>query len=153
MYEPFDFDFSPEPAWEEPPSTLPAGLAELEPGVELGRLLAGLDPLALTPPDQVTVIAACRRMVSHYQALSYRALWTLLWAEVGREEDEAREEGVSPQPQDAFFLVTTELGAALHLSTRAPPRTRSTGPWAWNGFPRSSRRCYGEGSISTGPGF
>ncbi|HJQ94360.1 MAG TPA: DUF222 domain-containing protein [Acidimicrobiia bacterium] len=91
----------------------------MEPGVELGRLLAGLEPLALTSHDQVTVVAACRRMVSHYQALSYRAIWTLVSTELARDEDEAMKQGVSPQPQDAFFLVTTELGAALHLSTRA----------------------------------
>ncbi len=70
----------------------------MEPGVDLGRLLAGLDLLALTSGDQVTVIAACRRMVSHYQALSYRAIWTLLSTELARDED---------------------VGTALHLSTRA----------------------------------
>ena len=119
MYEPFDSDFSPDLVGEEAPSALPAGMAEMEPGVDLGRLLAGLDPLALTPPDQVTVIAACRRMVSHYQALSYRAIWTLLSTEMERDEDEARAQGVSPQPEDALFFVTTEIGAALHLTTRA----------------------------------
>ncbi|HEX5722236.1 MAG TPA: DUF222 domain-containing protein [Acidimicrobiia bacterium] len=118
MYESFDADFSPQLVWEEAPSALPAGLAEMEPGVDLGRLLAGLDLLALTSGDQVTVIAACRRMVSHYQALSYRAIWTLLSTELARDEDEAMKQGVSPQPQDALFLVSTELGTALHLSTR-----------------------------------
>ena len=98
MYESFDADFSPQLVWEEAPSALPAGLAEMEPGVDLGRLLAGLDLLALTSGDQVTVIAACRRMVSHYQALSYRAIWTLLSTELARDED---------------------VGTALHLSTRA----------------------------------
>jgi hypothetical protein len=122
MYEPFDSDSSTDRVWEEAPSSLPAGLAEMEPGVDLGRLLAALDPAALSTPDQVTVIAACRRMVSHYQALSYRLIWTLLSTEVEREEDEATGQGVSPQPQDAFFLVTTEIGAALHLSTRAAQR-------------------------------
>jgi hypothetical protein len=119
MYEAFDSDFSPDVSWEEAPSALPPGLADMEPGADLGRLLAGLNPPALTSRDQVTVIAACRRMVSHYQALSHRAIWTLLSTELCREADEAVEQGVAPQPQDAFFLVTTELAAALHISQRA----------------------------------
>ena len=47
MYEPFDSDFSPDLVWEEAPSALPAGLAEMEPGVDLGGAgragSAGLD--------------------------------------------------------------------------------------------------------------
>ena len=58
-------------------------------------------------------------MVSHYQALSSRELWSLLHEEFDRDREEARTQGVSPQPEDALFFVTTEIGAALHLTTRA----------------------------------
>jgi hypothetical protein len=152
MYEPFDsIDLGSQPVGEEPPSVLPPGLADMEPGVDLGRLLAGLNSPALSSRDQVTVIAACRRMVSHYQALLYRAIWTLLSTELERDAHEAGEQGVAPQPQDAFFLVTTELGAALHLSTRAAQGEVSRAR-AWSGRNRSSKLFSGESSTSTGPG-
>ena len=115
MYEPFDSESS----WEEPPSALPPGLGEMEPGLELARVLAGLESSSLTSFERVRVIAACRKMVSHYQALSSRELWSLLHEEFDRDREEARTQGVSPQPEDALFFVTTEIGAALHLTTRA----------------------------------
>ena len=119
MYEPFDSDFSPELAWEEPPSALPPGLGVMAPGVELAKVLATLDPSSLSSHERITVIAACRRMVSHYQALSYREIWTLVGAELEEARTIAREIDLPAQLQEAAFFVTTELGAALHLSTRA----------------------------------
>ncbi|HJR87248.1 MAG TPA: DUF222 domain-containing protein, partial [Acidimicrobiia bacterium] len=59
------------------------------------------------------------RMVSHYQALSYREIWTLVGAELEEARTIAREIDLPAQLQEAAFFVTTELGAALHLSTRA----------------------------------
>jgi hypothetical protein len=121
MYEGFDSDSSPR-VWEETPSLLPPGLAELEPAMELERLLAGVDSSSLSSSERITIISACRRMVSHYQALSYREIWRLLGEELAREEEEARSQGIAPQPQEAAFFVTTELGAALHLSNRGAER-------------------------------
>ena len=120
MYEPFDsIDLGSQSVWEEPPSALPPGLGQMEPGVELAKVLATLDPSSLSSHERITVIAACRRMVSHYQALSYREIWTLLGAELEEAGTIAREIDLPAQLQEAAFFVTTELGAALHLSTRA----------------------------------
>jgi hypothetical protein len=120
MYEPFDSsDLASNPIWEEPPSSLPLGLAEMEPGVELAEVLATIDPSSLSSHERITVIAACRRMVSHYHAISYREIWTLVGAELEEAETDARAIGLPAQLQEAAFFVTTELGAALHLTIRA----------------------------------
>jgi hypothetical protein len=77
----------------------------MEPGIELARVLAGLESSSLSSAERVTVITACRRMVSHYQAMSYREIWTLLSSE-------------ADQSEDAAFLIVSEIGAALHLTNR-----------------------------------
>ena len=120
MYEPLDaYDFGPELIEQEPFSALPSGLAEMEPGLELASLLAKLDSSSLTSFERVTVISACRRMVSHYLALSYREIGTLLREVLENAENDAQEIGIPAQLKEAAYFVTTEIGAALHLSNRA----------------------------------
>ena len=46
MYESFESETSL--VWEEPPSSLSPGLGEMEPGLELARVLAGLESSSLT---------------------------------------------------------------------------------------------------------
>ncbi|MGH3822730.1 MAG: hypothetical protein ACRDRA_07825, partial [Pseudonocardiaceae bacterium] len=54
---------------------IPAGLAQMAPGPELGALLAGIDIHALTGFDLVEVVQARARQLSHEQA---RLLATLV---------------------------------------------------------------------------
>jgi hypothetical protein len=109
MYEPFDTDLTP---MEEPASSLPGGLGEMAPGPELGRMIATLDLEPLSSADRVAMLVACRKLISHYQARFYRELGTLLSQEIA--EAESDEEG--------YWMVATEIEAALHLSRASAQR-------------------------------
>jgi hypothetical protein len=119
MYDSFDATGSDATVLLERPAATPPDLADLIPGPELANVLADLDTSSLTSRDRVIVIAACRAMVSHYQAIFYREIWTLLEEELDEAASIAREIGIPTQLKEAAFFVMTEIGAALHLSNRA----------------------------------
>ena len=50
---------------------IPAGLDETAPGPELGAVLASIDVATVSGYDQVVVLKAQQRMVSHHQAQAY----------------------------------------------------------------------------------
>ena len=107
MYEPFsDEDYGP---YLPPPSSLPPGLAEMEPGPELGRLLAEVDSIPISGYERAVLVAAHRRMVSYHQAEGYR--------QIGLLYEDCVE--LSIQPEEGMWAATTELSALLHLSGRA----------------------------------
>ena len=107
MYEPFtDEDCRP---FLPPPSLLPPGLAEMEPGPGLGKLLSELESLPLSGYERALLVAAHQKMVSYHQAESYRLI-SLLY------QDYLELSG--GQPEEATWATTTELSALLHLSNR-----------------------------------
>ncbi|MGH8926581.1 MAG: DUF222 domain-containing protein, partial [Acidimicrobiia bacterium] len=106
MYEPFDsLDLRPMTAEELSPP--PLGLATMEPGPELARLLASIDSSNLASYHRVELIAAYRKMSSHFLAQSYREI-ALLFRDCCR--------AMGGDPEDGADLATTELAAALHLT-------------------------------------
>lgn len=111
MYEPFtNVACGPH---VPPPSLLPLGLADMEPGPELGKLLAELDAIPLSGYDRALLVAAHKRMVAYHQAESYRQIGLLY-------DDYLQLEG--GQPSEATWATTTELSALLHLSTKGAER-------------------------------
>ena len=97
----------------DPPAkpSLPAGAAELLPGIELGSLLSSVDSSSLSRYERVQLISAYQRMVSHYQSRFYQEI-ARLYAQELSEDPEAPVE-------DSAWAVRTELGAALRLSSRS----------------------------------
>ncbi|HJR87237.1 MAG TPA: DUF222 domain-containing protein, partial [Acidimicrobiia bacterium] len=89
--------------------SLPPGLAEMEPGPELGRLLAEVDSIRISGYERAVLVAAHRRMVSYHQAEGYR--------QIGLLYEDCVE--LSIQPEEGMWAATTELSALLHLSGRA----------------------------------
>ncbi len=111
MYEPFtDEDYGP---FVPPPSVLPPGLAEMEPGPELGRLLAEVDSIPVSGYERAVLVAAHRRMVSYHQAEGYR--------QIGLLYEDCVELAI--QPEEGMWAATTELSTLLHLSGRAAELT------------------------------
>jgi hypothetical protein len=93
---------------------IPAGLADLEPGVELAGALASIDVDRLPGHDRVVVLAAVQRMASHYQAHVYAAMAAVADAVV--------EVLVAEGETDLALLddaASSEIRAALRLTRRA----------------------------------
>jgi hypothetical protein len=86
---------------------IPAGLDDLEPGLELAGLLDGIDVEEVSPYDRVIVLRAHQRMESYYQAHKYRAMAAVADT---LEED---------HPQHGFDEAAAEIRAALCLTRRA----------------------------------
>lgn len=95
---------------------LPAGLAEMAPGPELGALLAGIDISALTGSDAVEVLRARARQLSHEQA---RLLVTMV--EVGLCDPSAHGDEVARLAEPPAYAAD-EIRAALAWTRRAADR-------------------------------
>jgi Domain of unknown function (DUF222) len=95
---------------------LPAGLAEMVPGPELGALLAGIDIHALTGSDAVEVLRARARQLSYEQA---RLLATMV--EVGLCDPDA-DPGEVARLSEAPPYAADEIRAALAWTRRAADR-------------------------------
>ncbi|HEX5348849.1 MAG TPA: DUF222 domain-containing protein [Pseudonocardiaceae bacterium] len=95
---------------------LPAGLAEIAPGPELGALLAGIDISALSGSDVVEVLRARARQLSHDQA---RLLATMV--EVGLCDPAAYDDEVSRLSEPPAYAAD-EIRAALAWTRRAADR-------------------------------
>jgi hypothetical protein len=97
---------------------LPAGLAAMPPGPELGRVLAEVDVFRLSGRDRVVVLQAEQRMVAHYHARSYRTI-----AAVTETVAEELEDDTLPHVAAA---TSVEIAAALRLTRRAADREVET---------------------------
>ena len=95
---------------------LPADLAQMGPGPELGALLAGIDISALTGSDVVEVLQARARQLSHDQA---RLLATMV--EVGLCDPAAYDDEVSRLSEPPAYAAD-EIRAALAWTRRAADR-------------------------------
>jgi hypothetical protein len=95
---------------------LPADLAQMAPGPELGALLAGIDISALSGSDVVEVLRARARQLSHDQA---RLLATMV--EVGLCDPAAYDGEVSRLSEPPAYAAD-EIRAALAWTRRAADR-------------------------------
>jgi hypothetical protein len=90
---------------------IPGGLDSMEPGPTLGAMLAGIDVASVSGYDQIVVLRAQQRMVSHHQAAMYRAVASIVdtVAESDREDD----------VMVAAESAAAEIRAALRLTRRS----------------------------------
>ncbi len=87
--------------------TIPTILADVEPGPELGGILACIDVTEVSPHDRITVLQAHHRQRSYYDAQVYRDMAAV----VDAMED--------TNPQWAAESAAAEIRAALRLTRRA----------------------------------
>ncbi|GMQ94540.1 MAG: HNH endonuclease signature motif containing protein [Acidimicrobiia bacterium] len=102
----FDTDFDPGVGTGE---VIPSGLDEMEPGPVLAALLSSIDVSTVSGYDQIVVLRAHRRMVSHYQAHTYTDMVSVT--------DSLSE--VHDDPRNATESAAAEIRAALNLTRRA----------------------------------
>ncbi len=89
--------------WE----TIPTNLEDLQPGPELGGVLACIDVDEVSPHDKITVLCAHQRQRSFHDAEYYRAI-----ASVATDLAE-------DHPQHGHHAAADEIGVALRLTRRA----------------------------------
>lgn len=90
---------------------LPAGFDEIEPGLELTRILSRIEVSELNGYDRVLVLRAHQKLASHYQAEVYRDMVAVF--ECWEQEGDPEEVDLS------FATAEAEIGSALHLTRRA----------------------------------
>ena len=86
---------------------IPTILGDLEPGAELGGILACIDVTEVSPHDRITLLQAHQRQRSYYDAHMYRDM-----AAVVDVMDDTN-------PQWAAESAAAEIRAALRLTRRA----------------------------------
>ena len=87
--------------------TIPSNLDQLQPGPELGGVLACIDVDHVSPRDKITVLRAHQRQRSFHDAEYYRTM-----AAVATDLEEAH-------PQHAYDAAAAEIQCALNLTRRA----------------------------------
>ncbi|MGH8926197.1 MAG: DUF222 domain-containing protein, partial [Acidimicrobiia bacterium] len=102
MYEAMDDPYRP--------SALESELRAASPGPELARLLERVSSEELTELERIELICAQRRMVSHYQAQSYRQI---------SAHRVSLEQSFPYEPELVAEQTELEVGIALHLSGRS----------------------------------
>jgi len=90
---------------------IPGNLDDLEPGPVLAGFLASIDVSEVSGVDQIVVMRAHRRMVSHYQGHVYRDMSAVTDTIAGR--------GDLSDDAEAAVAAEAEIGVALHMSRRA----------------------------------
>ncbi|HSJ83493.1 MAG TPA: DUF222 domain-containing protein, partial [Acidimicrobiia bacterium] len=90
--------------------SVPAGLARMAPGADLGLALATVDRTRLAEPDQVVVLQAWARQLAHAQAELYSSMIGVADAAAARAGGDV---------ELAEDLAASEIRAALTLTRRA----------------------------------
>jgi hypothetical protein len=90
---------------------LPAGLAVMPPGPELGAVLASIDVTRLSGHDRIVVLQTQQRMVAHFQACSYRTIAAVTKTVAEELDDDTL--------QHVAEATSVEIAAALRLTRRA----------------------------------
>lgn len=92
---------------------LPDGLADMDPGPELGSALASIDRARLNGHELVLVLQARSRQIAHLQAELYADMWDLAYTPPGYVD--------SPPERNELIdeFVADEIAAALTLSPRS----------------------------------
>jgi hypothetical protein len=103
--------------------SIPTILGDLEPGPELGGILACIDVDRVSPYDRVVVLQAHQRQASHHDAERYRAMTSIVDA-MGIDDPRWAAETASAEIQCALNLTRRasdrELSFALELRQRHP---------------------------------
>jgi Domain of unknown function (DUF222) len=102
-----------ERMFDDTHETIPSNLADLQPGPELGGVLACIDVDRVSPFDRVLVLEAHQRQRSFHDAEVYRAMTAIVDA-MGLDD-----------PRDAAESAAVEIQCALHLTRRATERELS----------------------------
>jgi hypothetical protein len=92
---------------------IPANLGDLQPGPELGGVLACIEVDRVSPYDRVIVLQAHHRQAAYHNAESYRAMTAIVEA---MDIDDYR---------SAAESAAAEISLALHLTRRATDRELS----------------------------
>lgn len=93
--------------------TIPSNLDELQPGPELGGVLACIEVDRVTPHDRVAVMEAHDRQIAHHEAERYRAM-TAVMDGMGIDD-----------PRCAAEAADAEIGTALRWTRKATERELS----------------------------
>jgi len=103
--------------------TIPTNLDDLQPGPELGGILACIDVTEVAPYDRVTVLRAHQRQRSFHDAEYYRAMASIVDA-LGDDHPQHGLDGAAGEIECALHLTRrateTELSFALELQRRLP---------------------------------
>lgn len=94
-------------------NSIPPGLNEMEPGMELAAHLEAIDITRLPAPDQVVVLRARQRMASYYAAQVYAGMVAVSDALHAMEEEDDADFELAAQ------AAVAEIGAALRMTRRA----------------------------------
>ncbi len=87
--------------------SIPSNLGDLQPGPELGGVLACIEVDRVSPHDKVIVLEAHDRQQSYHAAEKYRAM-TAIADDMG-----------TPDSRSAAEFASVEIGSSLHLTRRA----------------------------------
>lgn len=101
---------------------LPAGLAEMAPGPQLGAALAGLDLSSLTGSDLVEVLQARARQLAHEQARLLAAMAEIGWCDPHAGPDEVARLAQLPDEDEPLVPAADEIRAALAWTRNAAYR-------------------------------
>lgn len=93
---------------------IPAGLAQMEPGLHMAAVLASVELESLPGHDRVTVMAAHQRMASHHQARLYASM-----ASVADAVEDALMADADLDMEYLEAACSAEIGSALRLTRRA----------------------------------
>ncbi len=98
-------------------ATIPSGLDGMAPGPVLAAILASIDVAALSGRDQLVVLRAHQRMISHHQARLYENMTAVVDTVAGDDHDD---------PVLAAEGAAAEIRVALRLTRRAADRELDT---------------------------
>jgi hypothetical protein len=102
---------------------IPSILDDLQPGPELGGILACIDIDELSPHDRIVVLRALQRQASHQQAQVYQAMTSVLDA-MDDHDPRSATESAAAEIRAALRLTRTaadtELSYAMDLQRRLP---------------------------------
>ena len=115
-------------AWEDPTEyeQIPPHLNDMEPGPVMGAHLSAIDVSKVSPHDQVIVLRANDRMMSHFGAQRYRDIAALYRSYASDDDSTYIEAGTATSAEIRLALKLTraaadnELAFALSLEHRLP---------------------------------
>jgi hypothetical protein len=105
--------------------SIPPGLDEMEPGIELAALSGGIDVNRVSPYDRIVVLRVRQRLASHFKAQVYESMVSVVDAmEHDPDEENWATEAAAAEIRVALRLTRTaadtELRFALELQRRLP---------------------------------
>jgi hypothetical protein len=105
--------------------SIPPGLDDMEPGIQLAALCGGIEVNQVSPYDRIVVLRARQRLASHFQAQVYESMTSVVEAmEQDPDEEEWATEAAAAEIRVALCLTRraadSEVVFALELQRRLP---------------------------------